>query len=93
MTEEPLTAPVETASDSASDATAAAEVTGGRALSTGDARVDQAVGRLEDLEGRELDEHADSYDRIHGDLAEVLDDDEQTSDHQRHDEPTAPTGR
>jgi hypothetical protein len=42
--------------------------------STGDERVDEAVSRLDDLDERELDEHADVYDTIHGDLADVLDD-------------------
>ncbi len=42
--------------------------------STGDARVDDAVGRLDDLDERDLDDHADVYDTIHGDLAGVLDD-------------------
>ncbi len=44
------------------------------AWSTGDARVDDAVARLGDLDERDLDEHADVYDTIHGDLADVLDD-------------------
>jgi hypothetical protein len=42
--------------------------------STGDERVDQAVSRLDDLDERDVDEHADVYDTIHGDLADVLDD-------------------
>jgi hypothetical protein len=42
--------------------------------STGDERVDQAVSRLDDLDEHEVDEHADVYDTIHGDLADVLDD-------------------
>ena len=42
--------------------------------STGDERVDQAVARLDDLDERDVDEHADVYDTIHGDLADVLDD-------------------
>jgi hypothetical protein len=43
-------------------------------LSTGDSRVDDAVSRLSDLDERDLDEHADVYDAIHSDLADVLDD-------------------
>jgi hypothetical protein len=43
-------------------------------LSTGDSRVDGAVSRLSDLDERDLDEHADVYDTIHSDLADVLDD-------------------
>jgi hypothetical protein len=42
--------------------------------STGDERVDEAVSRLDDLDQRDVDEHADVYDTIHGDLADVLDD-------------------
>ena len=42
--------------------------------STGDERVDEAVARLDDLDERDVDEHADVYDTIHGDLADVLDD-------------------
>ena len=41
---------------------------------TGDPRVDDAVARLADLDDRDLDEHADVYDTIHSDLADVLDD-------------------
>ena len=37
-------------------------------------RVDDAVARLADLDARDLDEHADVYDTIHGDLSDVLDD-------------------
>jgi hypothetical protein len=44
------------------------------AWSTGDSRVDDAVARLRDLDERDLDEHADVYDTIHSDLADVLDD-------------------
>ena len=42
--------------------------------STGDVRVDEAVARLDDLDERDVDEHADVYDTVHGDLAAVLDD-------------------
>jgi hypothetical protein len=42
--------------------------------STGDEQVDEAVARLDDLDERDVDEHADVYDTIHGDLADVLDD-------------------
>jgi hypothetical protein len=42
--------------------------------STGDERVDEAVAQLDDLDERDVDEHADVYDTIHGDLADVLDD-------------------
>ena len=42
--------------------------------STGDERVDEAVARLDDLDERDVDEHADVYDTIHVDLADVLDD-------------------
>ena len=42
--------------------------------STGDERVDEAVARLDDLDERDVDEHADVYDTIHGDLADMLDD-------------------
>ena len=34
--------------------------------STGDERVDEAVARLDDLDERDVDEHADVYDTIHG---------------------------
>lgn len=44
------------------------------AMSTGDARVDDAVGQLDELDDRDLDEHTDVYDAIHADLADVLDD-------------------
>jgi len=42
--------------------------------STGDARVDDAVGRLGELDNRDLVEHADVFDAIQRDLADVLDD-------------------
>ena len=44
------------------------------AWSTGDARVDAAVARLDDLDERGLHDQADVYDAIHRDLADVLDD-------------------
>ena len=55
--------------------------------STGDERVDEAVARLDDLDERDVDEHADVYDTIHGDLADVLDDAGPTGpeQHRRHD--------
>lgn len=61
MTEEPTTQvpPADEASDT---------------WSTGDERVDEAVARLDDLDERDVDEHADVYDTVHGDLAAVLDD-------------------
>ena len=85
MTEEPLTDQAEAAPEpdpagveAGVAAEAVAEPTGGvgddAAWSTGDARVDEAVGRLDELEARDLDEHADVYDTIHGDLADVLND-------------------
>ncbi len=42
--------------------------------STGDARVDDAVARLEGLDERDLNEHVEVYDSVHRDLADVLDD-------------------
>ena len=83
MTEEPLTDPAEVApepdaAEAAAEPEAVAEPAGAveddAAWSTGDARVDEAVGRLDELEARDLDEHADVYDTIHGDLADVLND-------------------
>lgn len=44
------------------------------AWSTGDARVDAAVARLDDLDERDLHDQAEVYDAIHRDLADVLDD-------------------
>ena len=43
------------------------------AFSTGDADVDQALGKLEELDERPLDEHADVYADIHRSLGSVLD--------------------
>lgn len=44
------------------------------AWSTGDERVDEATARLDRLDERDLHEHPDVYDAIHGDLADVLGD-------------------
>jgi hypothetical protein len=46
----------------------------GDARFTGDARVDAAVARLDDIGERDLHEHADVFNTIHVDLADVLDD-------------------
>ena len=42
-------------------------------FSTGDADVDLALGKLEELDQRPLDEHADVYADIHRSLGSVLD--------------------
>ena len=41
--------------------------------STGDARVDEAVGRLEGIESLDVDEHPALYDEVHQALGRVLD--------------------
>jgi hypothetical protein len=46
---------------------------GDAAFSTGDAQVDAALGRLDELDERPLDEHADVYGDIHRSLGSVLD--------------------
>jgi hypothetical protein len=67
------TAAEEAAEPEASDSADSAD-SADAAWSTGDARVDDAVARLGVLDERDLDEHADVYDAIHSDLADVLDD-------------------
>ena len=42
-------------------------------FSTGDAAVDQALSKLDELDERDLDEHADVYSDIHRSLGSVLD--------------------
>jgi len=42
-------------------------------LSTGDAQVDATLTRLDELDERPLDEHADVYTDIHRSLGAVLD--------------------
>lgn len=43
-------------------------------FTTGDDQVDRAVGRLEELDGLDLDGHVDVYEDIHRRLQESLDD-------------------
>jgi hypothetical protein len=40
----------------------------------GDRRVDDALGRLDDLDGADVCAHVDIYDEVHRSLAAVLDD-------------------
>ena len=49
------------------------ELDAGAVLSTGDAEVDHALSKLEALDERPVDEHADVYADIHRSLGSVLD--------------------
>jgi hypothetical protein len=42
-------------------------------LSTGDAAVDQAVAKLDELDDRDLSQHAEVYEEIHESLRAALD--------------------
>jgi hypothetical protein len=42
--------------------------------STGDERVDDALGRMDDLDSADVSAHAGIYDEVHRSLAAVLDD-------------------
>jgi hypothetical protein len=44
------------------------------APSTGDERVDDALGRMDDLDSADVSAHAGIYDEVHRSLAAVLDD-------------------
>ena len=53
--------------------------------------MDEAVSRLDDLDERDVDEHADVYDTIHGDLADVLDDADSARGRRSRDSPAGMT--